>query len=92
MYLNRQLGMYYQEINRTAALSYYEEMLKLARKIKQKIWEAEALSRNGYVSCLIQNYSGGLKFLLMARRLSIAKKPGKGDVESWSAVQKEYCL
>src|SRR6266498_3078547 len=56
MYINRQLGMYYQEINRMAALTYYEEMLKLARKTKQKVWEAEALSRNGYVSCLIQNY------------------------------------
>src|SRR6266487_6860252 len=73
MYLNRQLGMYYQEINRMAALAYYEEMLKLARKTKQKLWEAEALSRNGYVSCLMQNYSGGLKFLLMARELASQK-------------------
>ena len=73
MYINRQLGMYYQEMNRMAALTYYEEMLKLAKKTKQKVWEAEALSRNGYVSCLIQNYSGGLKFLLMARELASQK-------------------
>jgi two-component system, NtrC family, sensor kinase len=73
MYINRQLGMYYQEINRMAALTYYEEMLKLASKTKQKVREAEALSRNGYVSCLIQNYSGGLKFLLMARDLASQK-------------------
>ena len=73
MYINRQLGMYYQEINRMAALTYYEEMLKLAKKIKQRVWEAEALSRNGYVSCLIQDYSGGLKFLLMARNLASQK-------------------
>src|SRR5215204_345577 len=73
MYINRQLGMYYQEMNRMAALTYYEEMLKLATKIKQKVWEAEALSRNGYVSCLIQNYSGGLKFLLMARNVASQK-------------------
>jgi len=52
------------------ALAYFEEMLKLARKTKQKVWEAEALSRNGYVSCLIQNYSGGLKFLLLAQNLA----------------------
>jgi two-component system NtrC family sensor kinase len=73
MYINRQLGMYYQEINRTAALTYYEEMLKLAKKIKQRVWEAEALSRNGYVSCLIQNYSGGLKFLLLAKNVASQK-------------------
>ena len=70
MYLNRQIGVYYQEINRMTALAYFEEMLKLARKTKQKVWEAEALSRNGYVSCLIQNYSGGLKFLLLAQNLA----------------------
>jgi signal transduction histidine kinase len=81
MYINRQLGMYYQEINRMAALTYYEEMLKLAKKTKQKVWEAEALSRNGYVSCLIQNYSGGLKFLLMARNLASQKSIEK---EMWN--------
>ena len=73
MYINRQLGIYYQELNRMAALTYYKEMLKLARKTKQQLWEGEALSRNGYVSCLIQNYSGGLKFLLMARNLASQK-------------------
>ena len=81
MYINRQLGMYYQEINRMAALNYYEEMLKLAKKTKQKVWEAEALSRNGYVSCLIQNYSGGLKFLLMAGNLASEKSNEK---EMWN--------
>ena len=70
MYLNREIGLYYQEINRPVALRYYENMLKLARKTKQPVWETEALSRNGYVSCLIQNYSGGLKFLLIAKSLA----------------------
>jgi signal transduction histidine kinase len=81
MYINRQIGMYYQEINRIAALTYYEEMLKLAKKIKQQIWEAEALSRVGYVSCLMQDYSGGLKFLLMARSLALQKSLEK---EMWN--------
>src|SRR5687767_3687892 len=81
MYINRQLGIYYQEINRMAALNYYEEMLKLAKKTKQKVWEAEALSRNGYVSCLIQNYSGGLKFLLLAKDLASQKDLEK---EMWN--------
>ena len=70
MYINRQLGMYYQEMNRMTALTHFEEMLKLAKKTKQKVWEAEALSRNGYVAILIQNYSAALKFLLMAKDLA----------------------
>jgi signal transduction histidine kinase len=83
MYINRQLGMYYQEINRMDALNYYEEMLKLAKKTKQRVWEAEALSRNGYVSCLVQNYSGGLKFLLLAKDLASQKDLEKG---MWNPV------
>ena len=81
MYVNRQLGMYYQENNRMAALFYFEEMLKLAKKTKQKVWEAEALSRNGYVSCLLQNYSGGLKYLLLAKNLASQKDIEK---EMWN--------
>ncbi|MDZ4793515.1 MAG: ATP-binding protein [Bacteroidota bacterium] len=81
MYLNRQLGMYNQEINRPVALLYFEDQLKLAKKVKQKIWEGEASSRIGYVSCLMQNYSGGLKFLLLAKNL--ASKNGL-EKEIWN--------
>ena len=58
MFVNRQLGLYYQEINRALALSFFEEQLTLAKKLNQKIWEAEALSRVAYSSSLLQNYSG----------------------------------
>ncbi|MEO6218914.1 MAG: tetratricopeptide repeat protein, partial [Ginsengibacter sp.] len=73
MYLNRQLGLYNQEINRPVALLYFENQLKLARQLKQKIWEVEALSKIGYASCLMQNYSGGLKFLLLAKNMASKK-------------------
>ncbi|MEO6548975.1 MAG: ATP-binding protein [Ferruginibacter sp.] len=74
MYLNREIGLYYQEVNRPLALDYYKVMLTLARKTKQPVWEAEALSRNGYENNVIQNYSEGLKFLLMA--MAIASQDG----------------
>jgi hypothetical protein len=32
MYLNRQIGMHYQEVNRPVALAYFKEMLMLAKK------------------------------------------------------------
>ena len=70
MYISRQIGLYYQEIDRSTALSYYEKMLNLARKTGQPVWEADALSRNGYVVSVNQNYSAGLKFLLMAKSLA----------------------
>jgi len=81
MFANRQLGLYYQEISRPVALAYYEELLRLARQLKQKLWEAEGLSRIGYVSSLMQNYSGGLKSLLLA--IEIASDP-KNEREIWN--------
>ena len=70
MLTNRQLGLYYQEISRPIALAHFEELLKLARQLKQKLWEAEGLSRIGYVSGLMQNYSTGLKSLLLAKEIA----------------------
>ncbi len=69
MQANRQLGLYYQEIDRPSAMAYYEELLRLARKLDQPLWEAEAMSRLGYASSLMQNYSGGLKYLLTAQAM-----------------------
>ncbi len=82
MYINRQLGLYNQEIKRSLALAYYEEQLRLAKKTKQKVWEIEALSRIGYVSCSMQNYAGGLKLLLQAKNMAMEGGSEKG---MWNA-------
>jgi two-component system, NtrC family, sensor kinase len=78
MFASRQLGIYFQEINRPISLSYFEEQLRLARKLRQKLWEAEALSRIGYMSGFLQNYSGGLKSLLMAMEIASDPKVERG--------------
>ena len=78
MYANRQLGLFYQEIHREISLSYFEEHLVLAKTLKQRIWEAEALSRIGYVSSLLSNYSGSIKSLLNAREIASDRKAEKG--------------
>jgi tetratricopeptide (TPR) repeat protein len=76
MHINRQLGIYYQERNRFTALEYFDAQLKLAKTLKQKIWEAEALSNIGYVSSLTQNYPGSLNYLLTAREVASDPKAG----------------
>jgi len=81
MHINRQLGLYYQEIHRFTALAYFEAQLQLAKTLKQKIWEADALSGIGYVSSLIQNYPGSLNYLLAAR--DIVSDPQAGN-ELWN--------
>src|SRR3954467_4721369 len=64
MYLSRQLGLYYQEIQRDSSLYFFEQQLLLAQKLKLKIWEAEAYRGIGYVSVLLGNYPRSLKSLL----------------------------
>jgi signal transduction histidine kinase len=73
MYINRQLGLYYSEINRYTALEYLKAQLDLAQSLNQKIWEAEALTGLGFVSSLIANYPGSLNYLLAAS--DIASNP-----------------
>src|SRR5688572_12832928 len=78
MYLNRQIGMHYQELDRPVALASYKNMLTLAEKTDQRLWEAEALSRVGYVSCLMQDYSGGLRLFLLAKTIASEPSAEKG--------------
>ncbi len=78
MYISRQLGMYNQEINRTAALTYYEEMLKLAKKTKQRIWEAEALRSRKWLCVLFDSkLFRRTKISVDGQRTGITKKAWK---------------
>ncbi|TVQ07462.1 MAG: hypothetical protein EA359_00115, partial [Balneolaceae bacterium] len=70
MYINRQLGLHYSEINRFIALEYLKVQLELAQSLNQKIWEAEALAGLGFVSSVIRNYPGSLNYLLNARDIA----------------------
>ena len=74
MYVHRQLGIYYQEMNRPVALVHFNEQLKIAKDLNQKIWEAEALSRIGYVHSLQYNFPGGLKAVLEAKQIASQNK------------------
>jgi hypothetical protein len=74
MYSSRQLGLYYEEINRDSSLYFFEQQLLLAQKLKLKIWEAEAYKGIGYVSCLLGNYPRSLKSLLTARDIAREKE------------------
>ena len=84
MHINRQLGLYYQEIHRFTALEYFETQLELAKRLNQKVWEADALSGIGYVSSLIQNYPGSLNSLLAARDIASDPQAGK---DLWNVYQ-----
>ncbi len=75
MYLCREIGMYYQEIQRDSSLYFFQQSLLFAQKLKLKLWEAEAYSRVGFTLLNLGNYPGSLQAFLNAK--SIAE-----DIES----------
>ncbi len=77
MYLGKRLGLYYFELNTDSSLYYLEGELFLARKLKLKLWEADALSQIGYVSSLMSNYTKALSSLLAALKIAEDKSSEK---------------
>jgi two-component system NtrC family sensor kinase len=76
MYVCRELGLYYQEINRDSSLYFYKNQLSLAQKLNFKIWEGEAFNRMGYITILLGNFSGALKSLMKAKEIADDKNTG----------------
>ncbi len=70
MNLYDKLGWYYAEINRDSALSYFELALPVARKLNQKLYEADALNGTGYILSQSGNYPKALESLLDAQKIA----------------------
>ena len=70
MKLSRYLGLYYQEKNRDSSLLYTLQQLQLAKKLKQKLWEADAYDASGWLLSQLKNYPLSLTHLLNARKIA----------------------
>ncbi|MBL0233389.1 MAG: hypothetical protein IPQ08_06960 [Chitinophagaceae bacterium] len=57
----RELSLYYLDINSDSALFYVEKDIPLARKLKLKLWEADALDLIGVITSNQGNYVKSLK-------------------------------
>ena len=64
MRIARSLGWYYQEMNRDSSLYFQSIQLELARKLKLKLWEADALDQGGWVLAQVKNYPLSLQYFL----------------------------
>ena len=56
MAANRELALFYFDINSDSAIFYIEKDLPLARKLQLKLWEADALDLMGLISSTQGNY------------------------------------
>ena len=61
-----QLGYYYEEFYQDSAKYFFEQQLKLAKQLNQKLWEAHAYSNLGYSMFNIGSYSQALQYYLNA--------------------------
>ena len=66
MRIARSLGWFYQENNRDSSLYFQSIQLKLAKKLKLKLWEADALDQGGWILAQIKNYPLSLQYFIGA--------------------------
>jgi len=60
----RSLGLYYQGRNWDSSLYFTEQQAALARQLKLKLWEADALENMGFVLGYLKNYPRSLQVFL----------------------------
>jgi two-component system, NtrC family, sensor kinase len=65
-----QLGWYYAEINRDSSLFYFEKELPISRKLKLRLYEADALNGMGYALEQLGNYPKSLESYLEAQKIA----------------------
>jgi hypothetical protein len=70
MEVYRDFGRYYSEVKKDSALHFIELQLLLARKLGQKLWEADALDVSGYMLWNLGNYPRALQHLLQGMKIA----------------------
>ena len=64
MRLSRSMQWHYSELNRDSSLYFSLQQLTLARKLKLKLWEADALDGSGWVLAQLKNYPLSLQHFM----------------------------
>jgi signal transduction histidine kinase len=77
MGIARSFCFYYMEIKRDSALYFVEQQLALAKQLKLKLWEADALDNIGYVSFLLTNYPRSLQAFIEGLKIAQDKESEK---------------
>ena len=70
----RSLGFYYQDFKPDSGLYFHEQQLVLAKKLKMKLWQADAYSQAGYVFNLLGNYMKSYEYHTEATELASDEK------------------
>jgi signal transduction histidine kinase len=74
MAIARSLGLYYQERDRDSGLYFSEQQLSLAKKLHQRLWQADASDQLGYILAKMKNYPRSLQSFLDGISISESKE------------------
>jgi two-component system, NtrC family, sensor kinase len=77
MGIARSFGFYYMELKGDSALYFLDRQLVLAKQLKLKLWEADALDNIGYVSSQLKNYPRSLQAFLEGLKIAEDKESEK---------------
>jgi len=80
----RSLGFYYQDFKPDSGLYFHEQQLVLAKKLKMKLWQADAYSQAGYVFNLLGNYLKSYEYHKEATELASDEKNEADDWRPWT--------
>ncbi len=86
----RSLGYYNSEINIDSGLYYAQQMFALARQLKLKLWEADALDGIGYGLSNLKDYPRSLQAFLAALKIAEDKETERNiwQVSRFSTTRK----
>ncbi|MEO5984149.1 MAG: tetratricopeptide repeat protein, partial [Ferruginibacter sp.] len=77
MEIARSFCIYYMDIKRDSALYFVEQQLALAKQLKLKLWEADALDNLGYIRFLLTSYPRSLQAFIEGVKIAEDKESEK---------------
>ena len=80
----RSLGFYYQDFIADSGLYFHEQQLALAKKLKMKLWQADAYSQAGYCLVTLNDYMKGYEYHAEAMKLAADEKNASDNWRSWT--------
>ena len=80
----RSLGFYYQEAIPDSGLYYHEKQLALAKKLKMKLWEADAYSQTGFTLVFALDWVKAYEYHTEAMKLASDEKSEADNWRPWT--------
>jgi len=82
-----QLGWYYAERDRDSALAYFAKELPISRKLKLRLYEADALNGMGYALEQLGNYPKSLESYLEAQKIT---RDAASEKNAWNMAHNAW--